>query len=129
MGDSSDDMSKLAEHEPVASLLTSAGNRLRAWGWIQCRRMSRRIIDGSKLVAHRECEEVPEGEQPGAARTDATSDADTLNYAAPVHFSERLDRILIHKVWGLLIFAADHGRIVRLDLLARPAGDERNSPR
>jgi ferrous iron transport protein B len=48
----------------------------------------------------------------------------TLDYAPKPHFTERLDRILIHKFWGLLIFAAVMATLfISIFWLAQPIMD------
>jgi ferrous iron transport protein B len=106
VGDRADDMGELAEREPVASLLTSAGDRLRELGLDPMQADVEAHYRWIELVAKRVCEDLPGAQQDSTSGTDSASTSLELNSDAPVHFSERLDRILIHKVWGLLIFAA-----------------------
>ena len=121
IGDRADDMGALAEREPVASLLTSAGNRLRALGLDPMQADVEAHYRWIELVANRVCEGTPGASEDAAADEEAGSKPQPLNYATPVHFSDRLDRILIHKVWGLLIFAAIMGALfVSIFWLAQP---------
>jgi ferrous iron transport protein B len=98
VGDRAEDMSELASREPIASLLTSANDRLKRLGIDPMQadvEAHYRWIEG---VAHRV---VTTADAPpsGADRT--------LHYATPQprNLTEKIDAILIHRVWGLVVFA------------------------
>lgn len=98
IGDHAEDLQDLARREPVVSLLSSAVQRLNSLG-----------IDPMQadIEAHyRWIERVAAGcvaAADGSQTTDSSgyAEADT---ASPKHLSERIDAILIHKVFGLLVF-------------------------
>jgi len=98
IGDVAGDMTELAGREPVASLLGSAQDRLKSLG-----------IDPMQadVEAHyRWIETVAQNVVTQADVPPATSDR-TLNYAPLPErtLSDKIDSILIHRVWGLLVFA------------------------
>jgi ferrous iron transport protein B len=93
IGDSASDLADVAERQPVASLLTGAKNRLQQLGidpmqadieahyqWIDS------VAAASLMPA---CERLNE---PSVSQTEQT-------------LTQKVDRILVHKVWGFLIFA------------------------
>ncbi len=97
IGDRAEDMSILAGREPVAALLSAATDRLKVLGIDPMQsdvEAHYRWIEG---VAHRV---VTSGDP--QASTDKT-----LHYATPQDrtLTEKIDAILIHRVWGLLVFA------------------------
>ncbi len=118
IGDRAEDIAAIATREPIASLLTSATNRLLAVG-----------IDPmhADIEAHyRWIEKVVHAASSAARITESQTPGNVLAYAAPVRrpLSERIDRILIHKFWGLIIFALIMGTLfVTLFWLARPIMD------
>jgi ferrous iron transport protein B len=98
VGDCSDDMNALAQREPVASLLTSAGNRLRELGLDPMQADVEAHYRWIELVADRVV----------TSSGSASSGGDkTLEFATPQPrtLTEKIDAILIHRVWGLLAFA------------------------
>jgi ferrous iron transport protein B len=117
IGDRAKDLHDIWKQEPVASLLSSAGNRLSALGidpmqadieahyqWIDS------VASASLIGA---CERLIE---PGKV----------LDYAPPKEstLTERVDRILVHKFWGLLIFSLIMGTLfVTIFWLAQPIMD------
>ena len=103
IGDRASDMAQIAGQEPVASLLHHATHRLQQLGidpmqadveahyhWIESL--------ASRAVAH---VSIP------ADPATLTVSGRPLDYATPQkkHFTQKLDAVLIHKVWGLAIFA------------------------
>lgn len=109
IGDRSSDLEPIAKEEPVASLLKSASSRLAQLG-----------IDPMQadIEAHYQwidnVVKCSTGLRPvsQAARHGLTSASSvepetraTLDYAPARHLSEKIDAILVHKIWGLLIFA------------------------
>jgi ferrous iron transport protein B len=118
IGDRAADIKPLAEHEPVSSLLSQATNRLHQLG-----------IDPMQadVEAHYRWIE-------GIARK-VISDADAavpdsrdrvLPYARPkpANLTQRVDQVLCHKVWGLVVFALIMGLLfVALFWLAKPIMD------
>src|SRR5882724_6495790 len=100
IGDHAADIKPLINQEPVSSLLESATNRLKQLGidpmqadveahyhWIES--VVERVVTG--------------GEPPSNSRTPS--------YARPRNLTERVDVILCHKVWGLLIFTGIMGAL------------------
>jgi ferrous iron transport protein B len=100
IGDRAADLRDIWTHEPVASLLDHAGKRLAALGidpmqadieahylWID------QVASASLIGA---CERL---NSPGLPL------ADTAPVAPRKTFTDRLDAILVHKFWGLIIFA------------------------
>ena len=130
IGDRAPDIRPLAENEPVASLLSHAVGRLRRLGidpmqadveahyhWIES--VANRVVEHVDGMAA-----VPNATPP-AAHANVT-DVGTLAYARPQpkNLTERVDAVLVHKVWGLLIFAGIMGLLfVSLFWLAQPIMD------
>ncbi len=124
IGDQATDLSDLAKSDPIHAHLTDAGNRLKALGidpmqadieahyeWID------QIAAAALVPACETIDNLPRG----------TSLAPVLSYVPKPHFSERLDRILIHKFWGLLIFTAVMATLfVSIFSLAQPIMDAMN---
>ena len=112
IGDVAADISMLAVQAPVSTLLNSAATRLSALGidpmqadieahyhWID------NVVAGALVPA---CEALdhlaplrplPEGRAPAAR-------SNVLAYAPAKTLTQKADAILVHKFWGLLIFAA-----------------------
>jgi ferrous iron transport protein B len=119
IGDYAGDVLSLSEHEPVASLLSSAKGRLLTLGIDPMQADVEAHYKWIEQVAHR-------ATLPEPAETDLS--ADVLSYATPRPrprtLTQRVDEILIHKVWGLIIFAAIMGLLfVTLFWLAQPIMD------
>ncbi len=131
IGDRAEDIAGIAQREPIASLLASATTRLMAVGidpmqadieahyrWIE-KVVHASSVGGEIGTARLQGDGVEEvtGEARGAGTLDnATARARPL--------SERIDRVLIHKFWGLIIFALIMGTLfVTLFWLARPIMD------
>jgi ferrous iron transport protein B len=121
IGDGATDLADLATSEPIHSHLSDATNRLKSIG-----------IDPMQadIEAHYEwIDQVAAAALiPACAAIGDLSRGSTLtpvlSYAPKPHFSERLDRILIHKFWGLLIFAVVMATLfVSIFWLAQPIMD------
>jgi ferrous iron transport protein B len=116
IGDYAGDVLELSKHEPVASLLTSATDRLHALGIDPMQADVEAHYKWIEQVAHR-----------ASAEPSATS-AGVIPYAMPRPrprtLTQRVDEVLIHKFWGLLIFAAIMGLLfITLFWLAQPIMD------
>jgi ferrous iron transport protein B len=127
IGDQATDLATLAKSEPIHSLIADATRRLKEnnidpmqadieahYQWID---------ETAALALVPACEAI--GDLPrGTSLSPVVSPTPVLNYARKPHFSERLDRILIHKVWGLLIFAAVMATLfISIFWLAQPIMD------
>jgi ferrous iron transport protein B len=145
IGDIAGDLSPIAGREPVKSLLSGASSRLTSLGidpmqadieahyhWID------RVAAGALIPAcaaidslghHTSLAPVvtPNASRGGAAGLSAGASSggpEKLEYAPAPTLTERIDRILIHKVWGLIIFAAIMGTLfVTIFWLAKPIMD------
>lgn len=99
--DNSPDLAPLYAHADVAALLAAARARLAAAAIEPVQ---------SDVEAHYQWIDTLAAEvtAPKVVPVEVTVSASTLNYRAvpPTTLTDRLDRILIHKVWGLVIFAA-----------------------
>lgn len=100
VGDRAADLAAIAAHEPVRSLLAAAHSRMTQLGVDAMQseiEAHYRWIDG---VAHR-CIRFDQ--------TPVASGPDTIAHAHDDHgrttWTDRADAILVHRVWGLLIFA------------------------
>jgi ferrous iron transport protein B len=101
IGDRAPDIEPIANRQPVAQLLSKATDRLARLGIDPMQadvEAHYRWIEGVvESVSHR---------TPTAAEIAAGDSAPIpLNYARKVTFTERVDAILIHKLWGLIVFA------------------------
>jgi len=98
VGDRAEDMSELASREPIASLLTSANDRLKRLGIDPMQADVEAHYRWIEDVAHRVVTTSGAGSK---------SDDKTLAYATPQprNLTEKIDAILIHRVWGLVVFA------------------------
>ncbi|MDB5289005.1 MAG: ferrous iron transporter FeoB, partial [Phycisphaerales bacterium] len=113
IGDRAADLKLLAEREPVASLLSAATGRLHALG-----------IDPMQadVEAHYKWIDQVAG-RAVAPPADFPPTPGTLSYESPKPktLTQRADAILVHKIWGLLIFAGIMaGLFVTLFWLAQP---------
>src|SRR5690606_29841556 len=119
IGDHSDDLKPVAQREPVASLLAGSMMRLREMGidpmqadieahyrWIDhvTERALRRSANASFASEH-------SAQREHGQAAPAAPEAPALDYAPATTWTERLDAVLIHKVWGLLIFAGIMGAL------------------
>ncbi len=112
IGDTFTDLSEICRKDPVAALVKDATDRLKGLGidpmqvdieahyqWID------EIAAGSLVPA---CAAIGDLSRSTSLAPVVTSGGGPmLEYRTPpkVHFTDKLDRILIHKVWGLVIFA------------------------
>jgi len=124
IGDHAGDLHEVSAQEPVASLLSSATSRLHSLGidpmqadieahyhWID------EVTAGSLVPA---CERLELSADPAAAKLQP------LHYESKSDrtLTQKVDAILIHKVWGLLIFALIMGLLfVSIFWLAKPIMD------
>lgn len=105
IGDRTGDLGMLAVKEPMRQLLAEAKERLAAakidpvQSDIEARY---RWIDAITKEASGEAAAVPVS----LGVTVESRPARTLNYAPRVHFTDKVDRVLIHRVWGMVVFAA-----------------------
>lgn len=106
IGDRAADLTAIAAQEPVASLLAHATSRLRQLGIDPMQADVEAHYHWIEAISARVCSTAPVPADP-ATLTVAGRPID-LDYATPPkkHLTQKLDAILIHKVWGLLIFAA-----------------------
>jgi ferrous iron transport protein B len=113
IGDHAADIKPLVAQEPVSSLLSSAANRLNQLG-----------IDPMQadVEAHYRWIESVVSRVVAQPKTNVG----TLAYVhpRPSHLSDRVDAILCHRVWGLVIFAGIMGGLfLALFWLAKPIMD------
>ena len=108
IGDHASDLDEISRQEPVKSLLHSAANRLTALG-----------IDPMQadIEAHyRWIDTVTQG-----VVTTKPQTAPILDYAQPRTLTQKVDAVLVHKIWGLLIFGVIMGTLfVSLFWAAQP---------
>ncbi len=125
IGDRAPDLADVATRQPVASLLRGAVDRLHALGIEPMQadiEAHYRWIDG---VAHR----VVQGERSEVRGQSSEGDNTAAGRVLPYEsrqrtLSDKVDAILIHKVWGLLIFALIMGLLfVSIFWLASPIMD------
>jgi ferrous iron transport protein B len=108
IGDSATDLSDLSKREPIHSHLLAANNRLNALGidpmQADIEAHYQWIDETAAAALVPACAAI--GDLPlGTSLAPIVTAPPVLQYAPKPHFSQRLDRILIHKVWGLIIFA------------------------
>jgi ferrous iron transport protein B len=98
IGDRAEDMSELAGREPVASLLNSASDRLKLLGIDPMQADVEAHYRWIENVAHRVVT---------TSHSPLDGNDKTLSYASPQPrtLTEKIDAILIHRVWGLAVFA------------------------
>ncbi len=101
VGDRAADIEPVARHEPVASLLASATQRMYALGIEPMQ---------ADIEAHYKWIESVSGKATATLDEMAAMGAPVesmLEHDAPrkTDFSERLDRLFMHRVWGLVVFA------------------------
>ncbi len=121
IGDRADDIAALAEREPVKSLLSHATQRLAQNGidpmhadieahykWIDgVEKASRGSTGFQPVLRHfeRNNEEKRNGERENGGKENALeTHATLLDYEPRLTFTDKLDRVLLHKVLGLTIF-------------------------
>ena len=113
IGDRAADILPLAQSDPVASLLAHSTNRLHQLGIDPIQADVEAHYHWIESVAHRVVT-TPNDPPP-------TSGILSYERPKPKNLTERVDAILVHKVWGLLIFAAIMGVLfVSLFWLAQP---------
>jgi ferrous iron transport protein B len=113
IGDHAADISPLIAREPVSSLLSSATNRLQQLG-----------IDPMQADVEAHYHWIESVVNRVAA--EPRNNVGTISYVQPrpAHLSDRVDVILCHRFWGLLIFALIMGGLfVALFWLAKPIMD------
>jgi ferrous iron transport protein B len=127
IGDKATDLADLAKSEPIRSLVTDATSRLKSlnidpmqadieahYQWID------EVAAGALVPA---CAAIGDLSL-GSSLAPIITQSPVLEYARKPNFSERLDRILIHKVWGLIIFAAVMATLfISIFWLAQPIMD------
>jgi ferrous iron transport protein B len=116
IGDIAGDMAPVAAHEPVASLLSAAHGRLHALGIDPMQADVEAHYKWIEQVAQRTVTEP----------VDHAPTTGTLSYERKPQrtLTQKIDAILIHKVWGLLIFIAIMaGLFVTIFWLAQPIMD------
>src|SRR6185437_15330880 len=112
IGDRAGDLKNVAAREPVSSLLNSATTRLQTLG-----------IDPMQADVEAHYRWI-EGVAQRVASADQQAEAPVLSYEPKRTLTQRVDAILIHKVWGLLVFALIMGALfVTLFWLAQPIMD------
>jgi len=107
INDHATDLAPVAKQDPVRSLLGSATSRLNQFGidpiqadieahyqWID------QVTAASLIPA---CERI--------SNSVLSPQSSVLDYAPKPTFTEKLDRLLIHKIWGLAIFALIMGTL------------------
>jgi ferrous iron transport protein B len=109
IGDQATDLSNLARSDSVSTYLTDATHRLAALGidpmQADIEAHYQWIDETAAAALVPACEAI--GDLPrGTSLAPVVTAPPVLQYAPKLHFSQRLDRILIHKFWGLLIFTA-----------------------
>ena len=114
IGDRAADIGALVEKEPVASLVSHATNRLRQLGIDPMQADVEAHYQWIEAVARRVVSEAAPAQNVG-----------TLSYAPkPKNLTERVDSILCHKLWGLIVFTCIMGALfIALFWLAKPIMD------
>ena len=115
IGDRAADIAPIAQREPVASLLAHATNRLQQLGIDPMQADVEAHYRWIEAVAHRVI-----------SQAEPAGNVGTLSYARPKpqNLTERVDSILCHKLWGLLIFSLIMGTLfIALFWLAKPIMD------
>jgi ferrous iron transport protein B len=108
IGDRAGDIASLSLHQPVSTLLNAAATRLSSLGidpmqadieahyhWID------NVVAGALVPACEALENLPQSQPPPEGRASER----TLSYAPAKTLTQKVDEVLIHKVWGLVIFA------------------------
>jgi ferrous iron transport protein B len=116
IGDIASDIKQISEHEPVASLLSGAASRLKAMGIDPMQADVEAHYKWIESVAHRTVKEP----------ADYRAAAGALEYESRARrtLTQKIDAILIHKIWGVLIFAAImSGLFITIFWLAQPIMD------
>jgi len=122
IGDRADDIEEFAKRQPISDLLQSAMSRLNELGIDPMQadvEAHYRWIESVAAGATASLEEL-------AAMGNVATKRDVLAYesAKQLTLTEQVDRIFVHKIWGLLIFAAIMGALfVSIFWLAQPIMD------
>jgi ferrous iron transport protein B len=122
IGDTASDLAKVASHDPVRSLLASSRNRLLNLGIEPMQADIEAHYRWIETVSSRVA--IPLDEL--AAMGNPAGPGDVLHYESPKrrHLTDRVDSVLIHKVWGLVIFGVIMATIfVTIFWLAKPIMD------
>lgn len=110
IGDHASDVAPLLSRPGVDALLKSSFERLKVRGVDPMQadiEAHYKWIDGLSMRVTRARGSFARTDGTFAETADEVPSGDTLHYATPVsNTSERVDAVLIHKVWGLMIFAA-----------------------
>ncbi len=110
IGDHAEDVQRLARRDDIAPIVSASMARLREQGIDPMQadiEAHYQWIDSiTEQATHRGA-----GYQPVSDGLTAHATGSPLVYAPPKTLTERADAILIHKVWGLLIFAAIMGAL------------------
>ncbi len=119
IGDRAADVKYLASREPVASLLQSANSRMQQLGIDPMQADVEAHYRWIETVATRSAATLDELAAMGAPAPPV------LEYEQKtVHFSDKVDAIFVHKVWGFVVFAAIMGLLfVSIFWLAAPIMD------
>lgn len=113
IGDRAGDLQNVAAREPVSSLLNSATTRLQTLG-----------IDPMQADVEAHYRWIEGVAQRVASAGQQAPESPVLSYEPKRTLTQRVDAILIHKVWGLLVFALIMGALfVTLFWLAQPIMD------
>ena len=113
IGDRAGDLKNVAAREPVSSLLNSATTRLQTLG-----------IDPMQADVEAHYRWIEGVAQRVSSAGQQAPEAPVLSYEPKRTLTQRVDAILIHKVWGLLVFALIMGALfVTLFWLAQPIMD------
>lgn len=117
IGDYAGDLDAVAGREPVASLLKSAHERMGSAGIDPMQADIEAHYRWIETVAGRSQASVDEL----AAMGNAAPSAGALSYQGKRTWTEKIDSVLVHKVWGLVIFALIMGALfVSIFWLADP---------
>jgi ferrous iron transport protein B len=106
IGDRAADLTTIAAQEPVASLLSHATSRLQQLGIDPMQADVEAHYHWIEAVSSRVTSVAPVPADPATLTVGGRPVE--LDYTTPPkkHLTQKLDAILIHKVWGLLIFSA-----------------------
>jgi len=121
VGDRAADLSDIAAHEPVASLLNSAMNRMQALGIDPMQADIEAHYRWIETVTRRSEANVDELAAMGTPAPDVLAQQPAISPGRSRNWTERIDSIFVHKFWGLIVFAAIMGSLfVALFWAAKP---------
>lgn len=121
IGDNAADVDRVASQDPVRSLLTTSRSRLEQLGIEPMQADIEAHYRWIESIAGRVAASVDELAAMGAPAPGAVVEYETPRKR---HLSDRIDAVLIHKVWGLAIFALIMATIfVTIFWLAAPVMD------